>query len=45
MTRKWLEEIRIFSSQKMSFAANGLTINLFFYQQQILKEWMERETW
>ena len=41
MTRKWLEEIRIFSSQKMPF---GLTINLSFYQQQILKEWMQRET-
>ena len=38
------KEILIFSSQKMSFDANGLTKNLPFYYQQILKEWMERQT-
>ena len=29
--QKMVRETRIFSSQKMPFAANGLTMNLSFY--------------
>ena len=29
--KKMVKETRIFSSQKMPFTANGLTINLSFY--------------